>query len=262
MESSKMSDLTEADIQAALQLLGNGYPVVTTALKNGTDRPGGRRMDLPPNTLNNSLFDLFRKGDYHLSCNESHSTGETCYLVKKKVLATAGCCYHATPAGNAEGILRDGLKIGRSSGKTSTPGSASYTDSCQYIHVTKSTDDAVIWFYGILGFTGAGAVLEIDLGSANLKVIGDPRSDDGIIDATIVAPQYVRLVEKLPSISDIKGEIAGLGLTIDYEGNETGTLTIRNGKGTRTFSGLGIDYKINHAWWQVHDKYGRELGDS
>jgi hypothetical protein len=141
------------------------------------------------------------------------------------------------------GIQSSGLIVGRS-----VPGAAqragAYLDSRQYIHVSLTAEQAAeYWYYDHLGNDQAGVVLEIDLNAAGYILLADPRSEDGIIHATRIAPQHVTVAVSLPSVADMQAFLQSQQW-ICHETEITYT-----GSGTwKGFTASTTGYSLSGAW--------------
>jgi hypothetical protein len=116
----------------------------------------------------------------------------------------------------------------------------SYPDSQQYIHASSILPQATdFWYYDRLGNDRAGIALEIDLNAADCELLADPRSEDGIIQATRIDPQQFRRVISLPSVSEMQKFLLSQGWICE-ESAVTMTLTCRSKGLTASTSGFTL----------------------
>jgi hypothetical protein len=203
------------------------------------DRPEGRsvRFIAPQGTLVSEIYDLFRDTDLLLSCARRDVQGDLGFLTPKRVLvAPYERCYHATAATNEPGIRSSGLRIGRDVQGAAARGGL-YSDSEQYIHASLSEEQALVWYYDRFGQDQRGVVLAVDLHAAGIRLLGDPRSDGGIIEATRIDHRHILPQTRyLPAIEEMKAGLAQAGWT--WEEHETQPLIRATVRGcTRSFWG-------------------------
>jgi hypothetical protein len=210
--------MNSQDVQQVIGLVPTSRAALRSALGAGTTAPtqGGLalRFEVPTGTLDDSVYDLFRPGDYILSCVRSVGGTDLAYITRKVVKPSpSGLCYHATAETSLPGILSSGLIFGRN-----VPGTAhrlgAYLDSRQYIHASLTAERATeFWYYDRLCNDQAGLVLEIDLNAARCVLLADPCSDDGIVHATRIAARHIRVAASLPSVADMQAFLRSQGWT-------------------------------------------------
>jgi hypothetical protein len=236
------------DVNEIIRLMAASSSTLRGNVRQSCLQPndGGRlRFEAPTGSLDDAAYDLFRATPYLLSCASCHGDVEVGFVTRKQAIQSPpGICYHATPATNEAGIRSRGLVIGRVSGVSSS-GSALYTDARQYIHASLTEEQALIWYYDRFGHTQPGVVLAIDLAAAGARLIKDPRSTDGIIDAVQILPDRIAPTpKKLPGVSEMQTYLRGQSWTWT-EVPATVSIEASLGKMTRLFRGK---QKMPGAW--------------
>lgn len=244
------------DEQGKALLIASIPPAFSTfreALNSGelVDRREGRSLKLvaPQGTLVSDIYDLFRPSNLLLSCARRDNQGDIGFITPKCVVnLPTNVCYHATPAANDAGIRSSGLLLGRD-----VPGlvlrDGLYSDSEQYIHASRTEEQAVTWYYDIFGHDQCGVVLAIDLGAARCRLLSDPRSDDGIIETTRIETQYIRSeCKRLPSVAKMQAILRDAGWTFE-EVAITSTVKASRDGSTICFEGRTLP----GAWWKFYN---------
>jgi len=237
------------DLEAVKDLLPGSASVVREAIGKGIRRHNAWSFQVPIGTLNDGLFDAFRWSPFVLSHFKTEGNLEIVYVKRKIVLfPSGGKCFHSTFASNLASIRASGLLIGRNIPEFE-PRDGFFLDSRQYIHVSGSVDSATRWHYDLLGREEAGVVLEVDVGGAGARVFCDPRSNDGIIEAMNVQPQWIGSNEVLlPSVAEIQ-ELAKKNGLVCEESPKTGRLTVSKDRSSKRYEGSP---EIPGAWWRLY----------
>lgn len=236
------------DVQKVISVIPASASALRAAMETGQIRTNpsgpGFRFEASTGTLDDSTYDLFRPTNYLLSCVSKRSGTEVAYITRKLERTPAsGTCYHATKKTNLVSIRAAGLIIGRNV-PAATPTVDDYPDSKQYIHASLTADRATeFWYYDRLGNYEAGVVLEIDLNAAGYALLADPRSEDGIIQATHIDPRHITQMMSLQSVADMRARLEGRGWTF----RETEITSTVSGK-WRGLPASTSGYTLPGAW--------------
>jgi len=238
-----------SDLEAIKDLLPGSASVAREAIDRGVRRHDAWSFEVPIGTLNDELFDAYRWTPFVLSHFKTQDDVEIGYFKRKVVLFLPDeRCYHSTYASNLTSIRTSGLLTGRNISGC-VPRDGFYQDSRQYIHASGSAESAIRWHYDLLGREEAGVVLEVNVGGAGVRLIRDPRSNDGIIEATSVEPQWIGSREVfLPSLAEIQELAQNKGWTCK-ELLSLNRLTVSKNGASSWYEGQP---GILGAWWQFY----------
>lgn len=187
------ADEFASEIRAMLLVWGWQEFKISQVKSEGSLRIEG----VPPPLAEDQLFWFHQRGWTAAHVSTPHATFPLVKVAPIEYVDTPPKCYHTTATANVKGILKDGLKRGRSV-NTSTSG---WHGAGLRIHVHFDEAGFDTWRNGLN--LDEAALLEINLEGEQFKLFRDPDSfvisaPSFCIEVEQIAPSRLKLVKTVP----------------------------------------------------------------